>query len=229
MSSFVSMKLPHVGEINIGKSAFENCANPGFNKLTFDAETLNVEEKAFCNCYNLEDINCNGKNTILCENSFANCPVEYEYIMLPRSVEHFKIYKCGVKVQHHSSCFEADDIFDYPKDILEANSDDSSTDNNNSFGDDISLRDFSEDWFVHVGVQALELMQYMESHDINSLTEAQIQRLLKNLNHVLGQVKKDKNGNLYLSGKWQGKDISFSHDDIVRLQKFKEDLESRIV
>lgn len=239
MFSLTSVKFPSsVGEINIGKSAFENCANPSFNKLTFDAETLNIEEKAFCNCYNLEDVNCNGKNTILCENSFFNCPVEYEYIMLPRSVEHFKIYKCGVKVQHHGSRFEADDIFDYPKDTLEANSDDSSNDNNNnndndnsnnnSFDDDISLRDFSEDWFVHVGVQALELMQYMENHDINSLTEAQIQRLLNNLNHVLGQVKKDKNGNLYLSGKWQGKDISFSHDDILKLLKFKGDLESRL-
>lgn len=132
------------------------------------------------------------------------------------------------KFSTNGSRFESDDIFDYPKDTLEANSDDSSTGNNNYFGGDISLRDFSEDWFVHVGVQALELVQYMESHNINSLTEAQIQRLLNNLNHVLGQVKKDKNGNLYLKGKWRGIDNSVSQDDILKLRKFKEDLESRL-
>ncbi len=242
MSSFVSMKLPHVGEINIGKSAFENCVNPGFNKLTFDAETLNVEEKAFYDCYNLEYVNCNGKNTTLGENSFSNCPVN-EYIMLPRSVEHFKIYKCGVKVQHHGSRFESDDIFDYPKDILEANSDDSSSENNNdnenlvplsngfdyTINDDSDIfRDFSKDWLVPVGGQAQELLYYMENHDINSLTEEQIQRLLNNLNHVLGQKKEDKNGNSYLKGKWWGRYNSVSQDDILKLLKFKGGLEIRL-
>ncbi len=88
-----------------------------------------------------------------------------------------------------------------------------------------NLRDFSEDWFVRVGVQALQLIDYIESHDINSLGKEQIQLLLKDLNRVLKQVKEDANRNLYLSGKWQGKDNTILHDDIVRLQKFKENLE----
>ncbi len=88
-----------------------------------------------------------------------------------------------------------------------------------------NLRDFSEDWFVRVGVQALQLIDYIESHDINNLGKEQIQLLLKDLNRVLKQVKEDANRNLYLSGKWQGKDNTILHDDIVRLQKFKENLE----
>lgn len=177
-SSLASIIMPNsVKTIEI--DAFYNCSS--LVSIIIPNSVKTIEAGAFYNCSSLGSVIIPGSVKFIGEEAFYNCSalssVTFMGTKIPKLEENIFGLCDNLKYINVPWDYKGEDEFagKVIKWIVASANDD--------------LRDFSKDWFVSLEDQAIELVRYIDTHDINSLDKEHLQRLQKNLNHLLKQVK----------------------------------------
>ncbi len=177
-SSLTSVKIPN-SVTTIETDTFYNCSS--LASIIIPNSVKTIEAGAFYNCSSLGSVIIPGNVKFIGEEAFYNCSalssVTFKGTKTPKLEENIfglcdNLNYIDVPWNYKGEDKFAGKIIKWT--VASANDD---------------LRDFSKDWFVSLEDQTIELVRYIETHDINSLDKEHLQRLQKNLNHLLNQVK----------------------------------------
>lgn len=187
-SSLTSVKIPN-SVTTIETDTFYNCSS--LASIIIPNSVKTIEAGAFYNCSSLGSVIIPGNVKFIGEEAFYNCSalisVTFEGIKIPKLEENIfelcdNLNYIDVPWNYKGEEKFAGKVIKWT--VASANDD---------------LRDFSKDWFVSLEDQAIELVRYIDTHDINSLDKEHLLRLQKNLNHLLKQAK-TSNGRPYFEG-----------------------------
>ncbi len=177
-SSLTSIKIPNSVR-TIETDTFYNCSS--LVSIIIPNSVKTIEAGAFYNCSSMGSVIIPGSVKFIGEEAFYNCSalssVTFMGTKIPKLEENIFGLCDNLKYINVPWDYKGEDEFagKVIKWIVASANDD--------------LRDFSKDWFVSLEDQAIELVRYIDTHDINSLDKEHLQRLQKNLNHLLKQVK----------------------------------------